>query len=92
MAGRNVHDLAFREAKKPQAGPSVPVGDLFRLDNRTVVSTCCPRTSLCQELPLTHHTSSNWSFRISWGGGRSGHLAERRRRCCSGPEVMPTSS
>lgn len=38
MAGRNVHDLEFREAKKPQAGASVPVADLFRLDNRTVVS------------------------------------------------------
>lgn len=39
MAGRNVHDLEFREAKKPQAGPSVPVADLFRLERRTVVST-----------------------------------------------------
>lgn len=38
MAGRNVHDLEFREAKQPQAGPSVPVGDLFRLNNRTIVS------------------------------------------------------
>ncbi|TKA31297.1 hypothetical protein B0A50_02142 [Salinomyces thailandicus] len=39
MAGRNVHDLEFREAKRPQASPSVSVGDLFRLDNRTVVIT-----------------------------------------------------
>lgn len=45
MAGRNVHDLEFREAKRPQASPSVSVGDLFRLDNRTVVSMVAPPPS-----------------------------------------------
>lgn len=34
----NVHALEFREAKPSQGDASRPVSDLFRLDNRTVIS------------------------------------------------------
>ncbi|KAF4553272.1 Short chain dehydrogenase-like protein 19 [Elsinoe fawcettii] len=39
MSGHNVHAPHFRETKPPQAGPQVPVQDLFRLDKRTIVIT-----------------------------------------------------
>lgn len=34
----NVHGLEFREAKPSQGDPARPVADLFRLDNRTIIS------------------------------------------------------
>lgn len=41
MANRsdgNVHALEHREAKPSQGDPARPVSDLFRLDNRTILS------------------------------------------------------
>lgn len=38
----NVHSLEHREAKPSQGDPSRPVSELFRLDNRTVISESCP--------------------------------------------------
>jgi len=63
MAGRNVHDLEFREAKKPQAGPSVPVSELFRLDSRTIVSTCLSLYSLLRLL------ADNIAFQVTGASG-----------------------
>jgi hypothetical protein len=34
----NVHGLQYREAKPSQGNPSQPVSELFRLDNRTIIS------------------------------------------------------
>lgn len=34
----NVHALEHREAKPSQGDPARPVSELFRLDNRTVIS------------------------------------------------------
>lgn len=34
----NVHGLEFREAKPSQGDPARPVADLFRLDDRTIIS------------------------------------------------------
>ncbi|KAJ3529529.1 hypothetical protein NM208_g9720 [Fusarium decemcellulare] len=39
MKQENVHSVKFREAKAPQSDDSVPVSQLFRLDNRTIVVT-----------------------------------------------------
>ncbi|GAD98577.1 short-chain dehydrogenase [Paecilomyces variotii No. 5] len=38
MSGCNVHAVEFREAKPSQGDPSRPTAELFRLDNRTVIS------------------------------------------------------
>lgn len=40
----NVHAPQYREAKPSQGDPSLPVSQLFRLDNRTIISesTACP--------------------------------------------------
>lgn len=32
----------YREAKEPQAGPHIPVSELFRLRDRTIVNTSSP--------------------------------------------------
>lgn len=34
----NVHAIEHREAKPSQGGPSRPVSELFRLDDRTILS------------------------------------------------------
>lgn len=34
----NVHALQYREAKPSQGDPTRPVSELFRLDNRTIIS------------------------------------------------------
>ncbi|KAL1852837.1 hypothetical protein Daus18300_012000 [Diaporthe australafricana] len=39
MKEENVHNVKFREAKAPQSDASVPVSQLFRLGNRTIVVT-----------------------------------------------------
>lgn len=39
MKDANVHDPKYREAKPPQSNASVPVSQLFRLDNRTIIVT-----------------------------------------------------
>lgn len=38
----NVHALRYREAKPSQGDPSRPVSQLFRLDDRTVISKSLP--------------------------------------------------
>ncbi|KAK4494439.1 hypothetical protein PRZ48_014737 [Zasmidium cellare] len=66
MAGRNVHDLEFREAKQPQAGPSVPVADLFRFDNRTVgVDTAGHNASKAAVHQLARSLAAEWGSRIN---------------------------
>lgn len=39
----NVHALEYRETKPSQGDPARPVSDLFRLDNRTILSIA-PKT------------------------------------------------
>ena len=43
----NVHALQYREAKNSQGDPSRPVSDLFRLDNRTVISQALFHPKYC---------------------------------------------
>lgn len=38
----NVHEPQYREAKPSQGDPSRPVSQLFRLDDRTVISESLP--------------------------------------------------